>query len=270
MFRVVSNQNPIEQFPALSAIGVCRHVFTRRIPGIDVSHDKAEALRRLDAAHLEIRREIGVAGWPLLTAEQIHGDKIAIVAEAGKAGQPLQQEKWPAGQNEKLEGARRGEPIDPIGSRVDLENCGGSRVGCETKEFAGCDGFITNQREIVLGIHVADCCAVYIVDPITPAIGLVHSGKKGTALGIDAKAIQQMKEKFGSNPAKLIVQLSPCIRPPHYEIDFAADIVEQCREMGITQIHDSGVCTACHPDLYYSYRAEKGKTGRMLALLGLG
>ena len=76
-----------------------------------------------------------------------------------------------------------------------------------------------------------------------------------------------MKEEFGSNPANLIVQLSPCIRPPHYEIDFAADIVEQCRAQGVKQIHDS--CTACHLDLYYSYRAEKGKTGRMLALLGL-
>jgi copper oxidase (laccase) domain-containing protein len=212
-----------ERFEALTALPNCVHAFTRRIPGIDVSHDKAEALRRLDAAHLEIRREIGIGDWPLLTAEQIHGDKIAI---------------------------------------IDL-------APTSDKEFAGCDGFITNQRAVALGIHVADCCAVYIADPITPAIGLVHSGKKGTALGIAAKAIQRMKEMFGSNPAAMIVQLSPCIRPPHYEIDFAADIVKQCREVEVKQIHDSGICTACHLDLYYSYRAEKGKTGRMLALLAL-
>jgi polyphenol oxidase len=78
-----------------------------------------------------------------------------------------------------------------------------------------------------------------------------------------------MKETFSSNPANMIVQLSPCIRPPHYEVDFAADIVEQCRAQGVKQIHDNGVCTACHLDLYYSYRAENGKTGRMLAVLGL-
>jgi copper oxidase (laccase) domain-containing protein len=78
-----------------------------------------------------------------------------------------------------------------------------------------------------------------------------------------------MRERFGSNPAELIVQLSPCIRPPHYEIDFASNIVEQCRAAGVRQIHDSGVCTACDINRYYSYRAEKGKTGRMLALLGL-
>jgi hypothetical protein len=78
-----------------------------------------------------------------------------------------------------------------------------------------------------------------------------------------------MIEHFGSDPAKMIVQLSPCIRPPHYEIDFAVDIILQCRALGLQHIHDSGTCTACNLDRYYSYRAEKGETGRMLAVLGL-
>src|SRR5207247_182464 len=122
---------------------------------------------------------------------------------------------------------------------------------------------------IALGVHVADCCAVYIIEPKTPAIGLVHSGRKGTELGVVPNAITQIIERFGSDPANMIVQLSPCIRPPHYEVDFAAEIVRQCRALGVKEIHDSGVCTACDLDRYYSYRAEKGKTGRMLALLGL-
>ncbi len=216
---------PFEQFPALSAIEICRHVFTQRIPGIDVSHDKAEALSRLDAAHREIRRAIGIGDWPLFTAQQIHGNKVGVI-----------------------------------------DNCSRGPVG---REFRGCDGIITNHRGIMLGVYVADCCAVYIIDPKTPAIGLVHSGRKGTELGVITNAITQMVERFGSNPAELIVQLSPCIRPPHYEIDFAANIAEQCRALGVRQIHDSGICTACHVDLYYSYRVEKGKTGRMLALLAL-
>ncbi len=103
----------------------------------------------------------------------------------------------------------------------------------------------------------------------TPTLGFVHSGKDGSALAYVSKSIQQMRERFGSDAADLVVQLSPCIRPPHYEIDFAARIVEQCRGEGLTQIHDTGVCTACDIESYYSYRAEKGKTGRMLALLGL-
>jgi copper oxidase (laccase) domain-containing protein len=97
----------------------------------------------------------------------------------------------------------------------------------------------------------------------------VHSGKKGTERAIVSKALEKMRDGFGSNPAELVVQLSPCIRPPHYETDFAATIVEQCRAAGVKQIHDSGVCTACDLQRYYSYRAEKGKTGRMLALVGL-
>jgi copper oxidase (laccase) domain-containing protein len=214
---------PVEYFPALNAIANIRHAFIERVTDINVSHDKAEALKRLEIVHRDARREIGIEDWPLLTAQQVHGDKIAVIDRA-----------------------------------LDRDH-----------EFADCDGLITNQRRIALGIHVADCGAVYIVDPRTPAIGLVHSGKKGTELAIAAKAIERMRERFESSPADLIVQLSPCIRPPHYEIDFAARIVEQCRAAGVKKIHDSGVCTACHVDRYYSYRAEKGKTGRMLALLGL-
>ena len=214
---------PIEHFPALEALNSVRSAFVKRISGIDVSQDKAEALRRLDAAHREARKSLGVADWPLLTAQQVHGDQIVVVDFPVKSGE----------------------------------------------HYAGYDVFITNQSRVLLGVHVADCCAVYMVDPKSPAIGLVHSGKKGTELAIVSKAIQQMRDRFGSKPSDLIVQLSPCIRPPHYEIDFAAAIVEQAKSMGAEQIHDSGVCTACDLESYYSYRAEKGKTGRMLALLAL-
>src|SRR5213594_1524503 len=218
-------QFPFQQFPALSAIGICRHVFTHRITGIDVSHDKAEVLKRLDAAHHEIRNAIDVGDWPLFAAQQIHGNKIGVV-----------------------------------------ESCSHGLMG---REFPGCDGIITNQRGIALGVYVADCCAVYIVDPKTPAISLVHSGRKGTELGVITNAIREMIDRFGSDPANMIVQLSPCIHPPHYEVDFAAEIVRQCRALDVKEIHDAGVCTACDLDRYYSYRAEKGKTGRMLALFGL-
>src|SRR5881392_1910536 len=121
--------------------------------------------------------------------------------------------------------------------------------------FEGCDGLITNQRDVCLGVYVADCCAVYLVDRNTRAIGLVHSGKKGTELGVVSRAIDSMRKEFGIAPTDLVVQLSPCIRPPHYEIDFAADIVRQCRDAGTNKIQESGVCTACDLEHYYSYRA---------------
>jgi polyphenol oxidase len=220
---VSAGQLPAEYFPALSALPNVVHGFALRVPGVEISHDKQEALARLDAVHREIRRANGVDGIPFFTAEQIHGNQIGVLDSSQQSG----------------------------------------------KCFAGCDGLITNQPGICLGIYVADCCAVYLVDPVRKAIGLVHSGKKGTELGIVAVAIRTMVERFGSIASDLVVQLSPCIRPPHYEIDFAAEIRRQCRELGVVALHDSDVCTACDLDRYYSYRAEKGRTGRMLAFLAL-
>jgi polyphenol oxidase len=228
---------PFEQFPALSAIKICRHFFAQRIPGIDVSDDKAEVLERLDAAHREIRNATDFGDWPLFTAEQVHGNNIAVLDEVGSA------------------------------FRADTGRRGAASVA--SREFPTCDGIITNQRGVALGIYVADCCAVYIADPKTPAIGLVHSGRKGAELGVVTNAVTQIIDRFGSDPTNLVVQLSPCIRPPHYEVDFVSEIIRQCRALGVQQMHDCGTCTACDLGRYYSYRAEKGKTGRMLAVLGL-
>lgn len=138
------------------------------------------------------------------------------------------------------------------------------------KLWPGTDGLVTGTPGEFLGIYVADCCAVYVVDPVRRACGLVHSGKKGSELRITARAIELMAGKYGSLPADLIVQLSPCIRPPAYEIDFAAQIHAACADAGVpaANIHDGGVCTSRDLEKYYSYRAESGKTGRMLAILG--
>lgn len=135
---------------------------------------------------------------------------------------------------------------------------------------AGTDGLISNVPGLVVGIYVADCCAVYLADPHTGAFGVVHSGKKGSELGITAHAIEKMHHHFGTKPADLHVQLSPCIRPPAYEIDFAAQIRQQAVDAGVPpgQVHDTGLCTSLDLRRFYSYRMEKGRTGRMLALLG--
>ncbi len=138
--------------------------------------------------------------------------------------------------------------------------------------WAGVDGLITTASDVLLGIYVADCGAVYISDPIRGVIALLHSGKKGTEGNITGRAIAMMEENFGSDPKSLHVSLAPCIRPPEYEIDFAAQIRQQVVDAGVplNQYVDSGICTAQNVEDYYSYRVEKGSTGRMLALLGRG
>jgi len=216
-------ESAVEFFPSLTELSVIAHGFSGRIPGIDVATDRAEALKRLDAAHRSLRADLGLAADAFATAEQVHGGEVALI------GQPLSGERC----------------------------------------FAGVDGLITNQAGVSLGIYVADCCAVFLVDPMKHCIGLVHSGRKGTELAIVKRAIRMMGEQFGSAPRDLVVQLSPCIRPPHYEVDFAAEIVRQVRGSGVEKVCDSGSCTACNLSRYYSYRAEKARTGRMLALLAL-
>ena len=142
--------------------------------------------------------------------------------------------------------------------------------GPQDHVIAGTDGIVCRTPGTIIGIYVADCCAVYLADPVSGAFGIVHSGKKGSELGITRNAIELMREQFGTDPANLQVQLSPCIRPPAYEIDFAAQVRQQAFESGVpaTQIHDTGLCTSSDLRRFYSYRVEKGRTGRMLALLG--
>jgi copper oxidase (laccase) domain-containing protein len=220
---------PFETFPLLETPGVA-HAFVQRVPGVDVQVDREQALQRLADYQAQVRRQLGFKRFAF--GEQVHGKEIAVLA--GNA------EGWVEVGPEAI--------LGPI---------------------AAVDGLVTNQPGLCLGVQVADCCAVYLFDPVRHCIGLAHSGRKGTELGIVPEAISKMREAFGSNPADIRVQLSPCIRPPHYEIDFAAEILRQCREAGVIEANDCGSNTGADLQRYYSYRIEKGKTGRMLALLGL-
>lgn len=135
----------------------------------------------------------------------------------------------------------------------------------------GADGLATNRPGLALGIYVADCAAVYVVDPVRRVIALLHSGRRGSEEGIIKNALRLLHERYGSEPRDLLVQLSPCIRPPDYEVDFAAWIRRDAAACGVpaSQIFDEGHSTASDLRRYYSYRLEKGRTGRLFAVLGL-
>jgi hypothetical protein len=133
----------------------------------------------------------------------------------------------------------------------------------------GVDGLVTADPEVVLGIYVADCCAIYLLDPVRRAIGLVHSGKKGTEQNIVGTAVRKLRTEFDARPEDLIAVLSPCIRPPYYEVDFAQSIAAQLRAERVNKIYDNGENTGSDLERFYSYRMEKGRTGRMLAYLAL-
>ena len=162
-----------------------------------------------------------------------------------------------------------------LGNRVfitaeQVHGCEVATVDAQTAApVANADGLITNDPRVCLGIHVADCGPVFLVEPERRVIALLHSGRKGSELGITAIAIGKMQREFGCDPARLVVQLGPCIRPPLYETDFAAAILAQARAAGVRAVHDCGACTGANVGRYYSYRVERGKTGRLLAFLAL-
>jgi YfiH family protein len=161
----------------------------------------------------------------------------------------------------------------PIALGVHAAQPHGNRVRAVDRPWPGrvpeVDALTTATPGLPLVIRVADCGPVFFFDPVRRAIALAHSGRRGTEGNIVGATLEALQKNYGSTPADLIVQLGPSIRPPHYEVDFPAEIERQARAGGVVHYHDVGTCTASHLDRFYSYRAEKGKTGRMWAVLML-
>ncbi len=211
----------VESFRELEAVTGIAARFFGRITNLDVAMERSEAMQVLGPIHRNLLEKEGLCGLSLSTAEQIHGNKVAVVEQS------------------------------------------------TPKPIPGADGLITTTRGITLGIYVADCAPVWIVAKKGTAGALLHSGRKGTELGIVPIGIHALCSIGNLIPSDLIVVIGPCIRPPCYEVDFASEIRRQADEAGVMDVHDARICTSCHPDQYYSYRRERGLTGRMLATLSL-
>ncbi|HEY8967033.1 MAG TPA: polyphenol oxidase family protein [Candidatus Methylacidiphilales bacterium] len=128
------------------------------------------------------------------------------------------------------------------------------------------DALVTNAPGLVLAVRAADCGPVWFHDPKRNVAAVAHSGRKGTEKDIVGATLQAMERSFGCVPADVAVFLGPCIRPPDYEVDFAAEIGRQAVAAGAGSYLDSGRNTAANLASYYSYRAERGQTGRMWAV----
>ncbi len=157
------------------------------------------------------------------------------------------------------------------------------------------DGLITNKKGIVLAISIADCTPVLIYDPSQKAIGAVHAGWKGTVAQITAQALLAMRDAFGTKPADCWAYIGSCIGANDFEVDadvadhfdekyktwnhekkkFFVDLktsnLDQLTRLGVSnsQIAISPHSTYRCTDRYFSHRAEQGKTGRMLAVIGM-
>ena len=154
------------------------------------------------------------------------------------------------------------------------------------------DALITSCRGVVLGVKLADCCGVLLYDPIRHVIAAIHSGWRGTAANITARAVALLAGRYGCVASDLQAWLSPCASGRVYEVgtdvyevlssycqplssgkwlfDNHRAIVDQLNGAGLRE-HNIDVDSACTiTELrYHSYRRDRGRSGRMLAFIGM-
>lgn len=183
---------------------------------------------------------------------------------------------------------------------VGQEDCG--KGYARERDYTDVDGLVTNVPGLVLTTFYADCVPLFFLDPVKRAIGLSHSGWRGTVGNIAAETIKKMEEAFGSDPADIRAAIGPSICQDCYEV--SEDVIEQFREQynpslwprlylekggGKYQLHlweacrqnmlgagilpehieTTDICTCCNPDILFSHRASQGRRGNLAGFLGI-
>ena len=167
--------------------------------------------------------------------------------------------------------------------------------------WADVDGLITDEPGILLGTFYADCVPLYFVDPVHRAIGLSHSGWRGTVSRMGAVTLAAMADAFGSCPQEVLCAIGPSICQSCYEV--SGDVAEQFSaafpgagaellyhttgdkyqlnlwEANRRVLLDAGVlpehlqitdiCTCCNPHNLFSHRYTGGRRGNLGAFLML-
>ncbi|MBI5421664.1 peptidoglycan editing factor PgeF [Candidatus Peregrinibacteria bacterium] len=149
------------------------------------------------------------------------------------------------------------------------------------------DAFVTQSKNVPIGVKSADCQGILFFDPVRNAIAATHSGWRGSAQNIIGKTVERMKSEFGTDPNDLVVGIGPSIGPccleftdPEKELpahlhpyvkgrnlDFWSLSLDQLKGAGVKNIEIKAVCTKCNPDRFYSHRNKD--TGRMALFIGL-
>lgn len=263
------NHVPYIQFKNLSATGIVKHGFSTRKGGVSTGI--------FSSMNLNFKR----------------GDDSDAVLENYR--------RMAAALNMRVEDMVLSDQTHTTNVRVITEEDRGKGI-LRPQDYSDVDGMITNVPGIVLVTSYADCVPLYFVDPVRKAIGLSHSGWKGTVGHIGQKTVWKMHEVYGSEPKDIVAAIGPSICQSCYEVsddvaeafranftaDEAADILLDkgngkyqldlwkanwyvLTDAGILPEHLSvtDLCTACHPDLLWSHRKTNGQRGGLSAFLSL-
>lgn len=265
----VRRRGPIQflVIPAFEATGLVVHAFTTRMGGfssapyrsLNMALHVGDDRRSVCFNRALVCRALDIDLTHLVTCRQVHGDVVRVVQEEDRGSGALEEAGLPEA-----------------------------------------DALVTGCSGVPLASFYADCVPLFILDPVRRVVALAHAGWKGTVLRIGGKVVEVMAERFGSRPGDCLAGIGPAIGPCCYEVDEL--VVELLREsfagwnklvhptgrgkwkldlweanrmtligagLKPENITLAGLCTACRTDLFFSYRAEGGRTGRMASLLML-
>lgn len=169
-------------------------------------------------------------------------------------------------------------------------------------DYQDVDGLVTDEKGVCLATFYADCVPLFFVDPVRGAIGLCHSGWRGTVEKIGKKTVERMTKEYGCRPEDIRAAVGPSICQDCYEV--SQDVIEKFKENydirywkelfyekqnGKYQLnlwkaqeivfYEAGIkkensavtnlCTCCNPQMLFSHRASYGRRGNLGAFLAL-
>ncbi len=183
---------------------------------------------------------------------------------------------------------------------IRVEAVGSAMAGSGARTMAtaipATDALITAEAGPMLAIFSADCLPIFLYDPETPAVGIVHAGWRGTLAGIAVSTVEAMARRFGTRPEELWVTSGPAICGRCFNVsrevamEFAAIQPEavsgdetqfrvDLAEFNFFLLERAGVqrrrmirsefCTVCQQDRFFSYRAQMGTGNRLMGIIGL-
>lgn len=170
------------------------------------------------------------------------------------------------------------------------------------RDYEDVDGLITDVPGITLVTFYADCVPLYLLDPVNRAIGLSHSGWRGTVNRMGQATIDAMTREYGTKAQDLIACIGPSICQDCFEVggevveEFRKAFDSRCRaelsyrkgsgkhqlnlwranqivleEAGVKRenIHTTDICTHCNPELLFSHRTAGNERGNLAAFMCL-
>lgn len=267
-FNLIRNDRYVYlQSPLLASVGTVQHAFSTRIGGcssgnytsLNMAFHNGDQVENVLENRRRYFKQFEFDYRCLVSGIQVHG---AEIAEFGR------------------------------------ENSGeGATPGTAKKN---CDALVTSEPGICLTAYAADCMLIYYSALDQAVVALAHAGWRGTLDRIGSKVVRYLVDQYNVDPEQLLVALSPAICSKCYQVDQTVagqfisagwddpTCIKKAKRdfcyLDLSMINASDIlktgvkkenlalnywCTACNDHLFYSYRRDKGKTGRMIGFISI-